>query len=214
MTTNSELIDQAMGRLGGRSSTRLRADVVSEINMTIDNFEQGTFIPWFLEATATLDIAVDDTFVDLPDDFAIEADESRPYYVLEGTVYYLTKRFHGTLLGEVPTSVMYYAIHGTEFHFRMAADQVYTILLAYYAKETGNLVDDDTEVSNLWLINAKEWVMSDALSTVANTHVQNYKLADRLALKAQKARNDLYVFHEARININQDFVVGGSSDGS
>ena len=75
MTTNSELIDQAMGRLGGRTSTRLRADLVSEVNTTIDNFEQGTFIPWFLEATATLDIVADDTFVTLPEDFAIEADE-------------------------------------------------------------------------------------------------------------------------------------------
>lgn len=214
MTTNAELIDLAMGRLGGRASVRVRATVVSEINATIDTVERGTFFPWFLEQTASLNIVEDDTFVDLPADFAIEADESRPYYVLNGTTYYLTKRFHGTLQGEIPTSVQYYAIHGSEFHFRMAADQAYTIYLAYYARETGNLVDNGSDVANLWLINAKDWIFGEALRTVAATNIQSDGLAAKMAAMGVKAKNDLYVHHEARININQDFEVGGASDGS
>lgn len=214
MTTNAELLNQAMSRLGGRSSTRLRADVLAEINTAIDTLERGTFHPWFLEQTASLSIVADDTFVDLPSDFAIEADESRPYYVLNGTTYYLTKRFHGTLQGEVPTSLKYYAIHGTEFHFRMPADIAYTVYLAYYARETGNLVDNATAVSNLWLINAKDWVLAVALKVVAATITQNDGLAVKMAALETKAKNELYVHHEARININQDFEVGGASDGS
>lgn len=214
MTTNSELLDQAMGRLGGRSSTPLRANVLLEINTAIDTIERGTFFPWFLEQTAELSIVENDTFKAMPTDFAIEADESRPYYVLEGTVFYLTKRFHAALQGEVPTSVKFYAILGNDFHFRMPADQAYTINVPYYARETGNLVDDGTTVSNLWLINALDWVFGAALKVVAATRIQNDKLAVTMAAMEQKAKQDLYVFHEARINLNQDFEVGGASDGT
>lgn len=214
MTTNAQLLDQATSRLGQRTSARLRLDVLSEINTTIDNLERGTFFPWFLEETATLAIVSEDTFKALPANFAIEADESRPYYVLEGKVYYLTKRFYGALLGETPTSLKFYAIRGSEFHFRMAADRAYTILVPYYARETGNLADDTAEISNAWLINAKDWVLGEALTVVAAVHLQNPKMASIQSTLAQKAKNDLYVFHEAKVNTNQDFTVGGSSDGS
>lgn len=214
MATNEELLNQAMGRLGTRASPVLRAHVLNEINTAIDNLERGTFFPWFLEKTASLSVVVDDTFVSLPADFAIEADESRPYYVQGGGNFYLTKRFHAALQGEVPTSLKFYAIHGTEFHFRHVADKAYTIFLPYYGRQTGNLVDDATTVSNLWLINAKDWVLGMALKVVASVYIQNDALSLKHAGAENQGKQTLYVHHEARININQDFVVGGASDGT
>lgn len=214
MSTNRELIDQAMGRLGQRTSTRIRANVIEEVNTAIDDLERGTFFPWFLEKTATLDVMSEDSFINLPADFAIEADETRPYYVREGTVFYLTKRFYGTLIGEVSTSLKYYAVRGTEFHFRMAADKEYSIIVPYYAKTVDPLVDTTDDVSNLWLLEAKNWVLGKALGLVASTNLQNPNLAKTFAVLEFKSKTDIYNYHEARVNQNQDFEVGGSSDGS
>jgi len=214
MATNAEVLDLAMSRLGQRSSLRVRTDVLAEINATIDRLERGTFIPWFLEKTASLAFGVGDTSQPLPTDFAIEADESRPHFVLNGTVFYLTKRFAAAIQGEIPNAVRFYAISGNNFLIRKAADIAYTILVPYYGRVTGNLVDDATAVSNLWLIDAKDWVLYEALTTVAAIQIQNDKLSQKMAVLAAGAKREVYNFHEARININQDFVVGGSSDGS
>lgn len=215
MTTNSELLDQAMSRLGQRASTRVRADVLAEINTTIDRLERNPFLPWFLEKDATLSVVANDTSVALPSDFLREAEESRPYYVLDSKVHYLTKRLFAALPGEDDaTSVKFYAIRGETFYFRMAADQSYTITLSYYAAQTGNLVDDASTVSNLWLTKAHDWVVNEALTKVAAFHVQNEKLAILLKGDASAARKELYGYHEARINENQDFVVGGSTNES
>jgi len=192
----------------------VRADVLAEINATIDRLERGTFIPWFLEKTASLSFAVDDTLQPLPSDFAIEADESRPYYTLSGTVFYLTKRFAAAIQGETPNSVCFYAISGTNFLIRKAADIAYTISVPYYGRVTGDLVDNATAVSNLWLLDAKDWVLYEALTTVAAIQIQNDKLSQKMTVFAAGAKREVYNFHEARININQDFVVGGASDGS
>ncbi len=214
MATNASVLDLAMSRLGQRESTKLRASVLLEINAAIDMLERGTFFPWFLEKTASLSFAVNDTFKALPTLFAIEADESRPYFTLEGTVFYLTKRFHAALQAEVPNTIRLYAILGNDLHIRKAADVAFTLSVPYHERVTGNLVDDGTAITNLWLIDAKDWVIYEALTIVAAVIVQNDTLAQKMVALAQKAKSDLYIFHEARININQDFVVGGSSDGT
>ena len=214
MATNAEILDIAMSRLGKRSSTRVRTDVVSEINSTIARLEQGDFRPWFLEQTATLSLVSGDTFKALPSTFLIEAQESRPYYVEEGTVYYLEKRFYGTLLGEVPTSLKYYAIRGSNIHFRMAADKAYTLYVDYYAKSNDALVDNASAATNVWLLNAQDWVLNEACARVAGLHLGSDPLAAKLTAAAAKDKRDIFVFHEARINENQDFYVGGATDGS
>lgn len=216
MTTNAQLLDQAMSRLGQRTSTRVRADVLTEINQTINTLERGTFIPWFLEETATLAVVSGESYKDLPSDFAIEADESRPYWIdADGETHFLTKRFYGALPGEsAATSLKYYAIRGSEFHFRMVADGAYTIYVPYYARQTGDFDDNGEVVSNKWLIEATEWVLGDALQRVAAFHLHNGELATMHNLAAQRAQRELFNFHEARVNKNQDFEVGGASDGS
>lgn len=214
MSTNAEIIELAMSRLGQRKSTKVRADVISEINSSIEELERGTFHPWFLEETATLSIVANDVSKALPTDFLLEAEESRPYYVEEGKTYYLTKRFYAALLAEEPTTLKYYAIRGETLHFRMAADKAYTIYVDYYAKTVDPIVDNSDTVSNPWLINAKDWVVYEALTTVAALHLQNQELGATMSVLAGKAKRDLYIHHEARISENQDFEVGGASDGS
>jgi len=214
MTTNSELIDQAMSRLGQRSSTRLRADVVTEINTTIDTLERGEFLPWFLEETATMTILPSQSFDTLPGDFGLEMEDSRPYYLKDGKTHYLTKRLFAAIFGEDPPDMRYYAIRGTEFYVRQIPDEEETVYLPYTARQTGDLADDGSVVSNLWLHHAKDWVLGEALAAVASLHLSNDKLAATQAVFGAKGKRSVFVHHEARVNMNQDFEVGGISDGS
>ena len=204
-----------MSRLGQRTSTRVRADVIAEINTTINRLERAPFLPWFLEVDATLDVSSGDSSVALPTNFLREAEESRPYYTMEGTVYYLTKRFYAALPGESDaSSVKFYAIRGETFYFRQVADRAYAITLPYISAQTGNLVDNADDVSNLWLLRAHDWVVNEALAKVAAFHLSNLELAGTLKGDAAETKRDLYNYHESRINLNQDYQVGGSSDGS
>lgn len=214
MTTNAELIDLAMGRLTQRKSVRLRAAVVNEINSVINQLERGKFFPWFLQQTATLSALANSTFVALPLDFALEKEESKPYYVLEGKVFYLTKRLYAVLQGETPNTTRLYAIFGGSLHYRAMPSEDLTINLLYYAKAGGNLVDNTTALSNPWLIEAQEWVVNKALTTVAADVVGDVEKGLTFAAKARAAHNDLYAYHESRTHQNQDYFVGGSTDGS
>ena len=218
MGTNAELLTQAMSRLGQRSSTRVRADVLAEINTTIDRLERGGFLPWFLEQTATIAVVASTASYSISTSFIREVEECRPYWVLSGVspittqVTYLQKRGYSDLRGlGSETSLKYYAIQDQKIHIRMVPDVAYALYLQYYHRQTGNLADDSSTVSNLWLVNAHDWVVNEALATVADLHLHNSKLADKLRSYARAAKADLYIYHESRVHTNQDYYVGGSS---
>ena len=213
---NSEQIDIWMSRLGQRKSQRLRTDLVAEINAAIQDLESQPFVPWFLQKTATLSVATGDSFKDLPSDFFIEREGTRPYYVLEGTTYFMRKMISGAIFGFTTTSTrpIRYSLTGNEFHFRPVADQAYSILVPYYGKTGGGVLDDSNEVSNLWILNATEWIANKALKVTARTHAQNQPLAADFAALEIQAKNNLYRLHEAREHVNQEYEMGGVSDGS
>lgn len=213
---NSELITQWMSRLGQRKSTRVREDLLTEINSAIIMLERKPFIPWFLQKTAQLQINADVSTLNLPLDFSLERENTRPYFVEEGTVYYLTKVIAGKIYGYTTGSTrpQAYALIGDTIEFRPIADKSYTLMLRYYATTSGGVLDDDLEVSNLWLLNAPEWIASKACKMTARFHLQNQPLAaDFQALELMEKR-ETYNYHEAREHQNQDYIVGGISDGS
>ena len=215
--TNAQMIDLAMSRLGRRKSTDLREQVVLEINMAIDRLETGMFIPWFLEGTVETiwQGSSQQGYTWLGPQFSKEVENTRPYYVLDDTVHYLEKRFYGVLVGEEPTGIEYYAIRGqNEFHVRKVPEVDMSIYVPIYLKSVSPLLDDDEEVNNSWLLYAHDWVIAEALSYVAAFHLNNEKLATIHEIAARKAKNDQYTFHEARKHENQDYFVGGASDGT
>ena len=214
MPTNSELLDNAMSRLGQRTSQKIRADLLYELNNVIKTLEAGTFFPWFLEGLDTLGVVADDTFVALPADFALEVEEARPYFTLNGEVYYLKKTFFALLQGKTNTDMRFYALQGGQLHFRGAATEAVTINFPYYKKTGGGVVDDGLEVSNLWLLNVEEWVVNEALTRVAAFHVRDSNKAAEFATLAQKAKKEAYIYHESRIHTSMDYEVGGATDGS
>lgn len=213
---NSEQLDIWMSRLGQRKSLRVREDMVAEINAAIRNLENKPFVPWFLEQKAQLTVSAGDTSVSLPDNFILETEHHRPYYVLDGTVYYLGKRIRGAVFGfqTTSTSPQIYGIIGNTMEFRPVADQAYTFNLYYYAKNGGSFADDDNEVTNVWVLEAEEWIFAEAAIKVAALHLQNQALGADFVGLAAAAKRDIYAKHEAREHTNQDYEVGGVSDGS
>lgn len=213
---NSEQLDVWMSRLRSRKSVNLRADVVAEVNAAIVDLERKPFIPWFLEVNTPLTLALDSGNVALPANFSLEREGWRPYYVLEGTVYYLTKRVEGKVVGHVTekTSPQIYGIIGDTLEFRPLADQEYTLNFYYYARTDGGFADDGSAVSNLWLLNVPEWVFAKAAVIVARMHLRNEELARDMAQLEIRSKTDAYKYHEARKHQNQDYEVGGASDGT
>lgn len=214
MTTNSELLSNAMGRLGQRTSLKVRAALLYELNLAIQTLESGTFFPWFLEGTAELSVSKGETFVALPVDFALEVEEARPYFTLDGQVNYLHKRFYAQLQGETTAAMQFYALHGNELHFRAPAPEDLTINFLYVKKTGGGVKDDDSAVSNLWLLNVEDWVVNEALAKVAAFHVNDANKASEFVALSQKAKRDAYVYHESRKHTSMEYSVGGASDGA
>lgn len=216
MSTHKELLDRWMGRLGSLRSTRVRADLLSEVNAAILDLENEAFIPWFLNRTGTLSIAQNDLFVTLPGDFLIEQEKHRPYYVLEGKTYYLKKVTSGAIYGVETSNTRptFYSINGSEFHFRPVADQAYTIYFPYYQKSGDPMTDDEDNVTNKWLLNAPEWIGMRALKMTAGTHLQNEKKGSVFAGLEREQKQKIYKRHIAREAQNQEYEVGGISDGT
>lgn len=223
MSTNAEVIELAMSRLGQRASTRLRADVLAEINASINSRERAPWLPWFLRdsewfeysdfafapgfGTATLDSA-----------FLRERESTRVYRFSATDFKYtfLTRAVLGLIHTEQDaTTQTHYDISGLSLQIAgVPVDNGDIYVIHYYKAQTGNLVDDGSAVSNLWLINAQDYILAHALRNVADFHVQNTKLASRFALQQQEAFNELYAYHESLEHENTDYFVGGSSDGS
>lgn len=214
MNTNKELIDLAMSRLGSRKSQRLRDSVVSEINQAIVTLERGTFLPWFLQNTASLVFAAGDTIKALPATFAREQEDTRPYFLTDTKATFLTKRLYPQLLREEPNEIALYSINGNDFHLRRVPTEAITIYVDYYARIGGTLVDNEDAISNSWLLDASDWVLGKALKTVALGPGGNRNLATDMAALETSARNDIYAYHESRVHTNQDYEVGGSTNGS
>lgn len=215
--TNAELIELMMSRLGQRKSTRVRADLILEVSAAIEDLEAEPFVPWFLQATASLEFLEGSAFVSLPEDFAIERESARPYYVLEGTTHYLTKTVSGAIFNYTSstTAPQKYAIIGDEMFIRPVADQDYTIYLPYYAKTgASGFADNSDEISNVWLIEAREWVVNKALAIVAGQHIQNAEMEAKFFALEGRHKRKVYSKHIAREAQNQDYEVGGATDGS
>lgn len=216
MLTNQYFIDLWMSRLGQRASLRVRQDLVAEINSSIIYLESQVFIPWFLEAWTTIPLNPGDGIAPLPLTFAIEREYTRPYFSLEGRIHFLTKRVFGAIYGiedsgDVPK---YYALHGQNLVLRPVATIPLTLNVAHYVKTGGGVVDDTAEATNVWLLNAPDWVAFRALKAVAGLHLQNTQKASEFERMEIQAKDDIYRFHLAREHQNQDYEVGGISDGS
>jgi len=213
MSTHSEIIDLGMSRLGRRRSTEVRRDLVTEINSFLKRLSRQSFKPWFLMDMDTLTFEAGEVVKPLADDFSLEVEASRPFFTYDGEVEYLQKLSYAMLEGQTGTK-NFYAIEGNNIHIRPTPSEQQVVSFLYYKNDEGELVDNAIEATNLWLVNAEDWIVNSAASRVARFHTIARDLAQDLADDAREFKTELYVLHEARKHQNMDYYVGGASDGS
>lgn len=227
MTTNAEILDLAMSRLGHRTSPKVRADTLQELNVAIDTAERAPWLPWFLASDYVALVPAGAYYTVLPSNFLREKEDTRPYTLDGVKATHLTKVPFGMLQSQDPaTAFSLYSIQvgdgrnqggGIEklIHFRAAgAADSQLVYMNLYRAQTGDVVDDTSNISNLWLTEARDYIMFKALRTVAEFHIQNDKLAQLFAIREFQALKILVDYHVSLDSENQDYFVGGSSDGS
>lgn len=200
-----------MKRLGNRTDPSLRAQALLEINVVIDELENGPFLPWFLETeTVALNTVADQITVPLPADFLLEIEEGR--FRLQngtGTFKILDKMSLEELRDEFVNAdsgfPSAYAIHGTNIHLGATPDAIYEIKWPYY-RNTSDIADSTTP-DVFWLGEAFNWICYKTAADLSDFIVINQKVADRLAKRANASRSLVWKKHGAREHVNKKYVV-------
>lgn len=206
-TTNAQVLDVMMKRLGNRQSPVVRASAVWELNRAIDQLETGAILPWFLEKEHQFQTVVGEPRYDLPADFLREYEEGALSFYYQGSLLLRTSKVAKEDLdysSAEPT--VGYSLFGGKILIAPKPDVVYDCVWEYYASSS-EVVDNAQAVANVWLIYAYNWVTNAALEQIAAFHLQAPDMASGFAAKAREARDAVWRAHEARQHTNRDYKI-------
>ena len=185
-------VDLIMSRLGKRSDSALRVDVISEMTFVQDVLlEGGIFLPWFLlSESATTTTTADDERVQLPSAFLGEWEEGALYRVPDtGNDIQLIKDDYEALKGRytgtgAPT---HYDLAGDYFYLKPTQDAAYTIKMRYYQRATSlaGTYGDATNIENLWLKWASDVFIGEVGVIIAGQVLQMPKAVLQFTKQAQ-----------------------------
>jgi hypothetical protein len=211
--TNAQALDLIMKRLGGRSSTTLRATLLLELNNKIAELERGPVKPWFLETEqtqATTPFVVNQNYIALPADFLLEIEDA-DFRVQDSNGKYnpLVKTSYRRLLQETENVdaglVEGYALFGNRIYLGPKPDIAYSYKFPYLAKSAA-IADDSNAITNSWLLEFFNYITLEAAYVMASEHVQSADLMQKLAGPLQAARRAFVQEVEARIHTNRTYL--------
>lgn len=210
MATNAENLTLAMLRLGSRSSTQLRAQLLLELNKTIRELERGPTRPWFMESRLEGSLTANQDYIALPATFLDELEEGvfrlyntecekwKPLYKKDyDQVQYKSENCDAAF-------PEYYALHGERMYFAATPDAAYNYRWEAYVR-TDAVVDNASETTNKWLIEYYDLVTLMALDKVARLHIRASQVVADIAAPLAKAQDDFWRSVEARQQINRDY---------
>lgn len=177
--TGAQILDLLMSRLGGRTATDLRALLLIELNLAQSvTFEQGSFLPWFLDTMGTVTVTAGDRSSDMPVDFLREMDENPLVEILDSDGNYqpMTKgdyeeiRAHwgDDATGTLPQD---YALLGNTMQL-FPKPTVSTTIRIWYKASQPAIADAATETS-AWLVHASDLLLGDVGVIAATTHIRD-----------------------------------------
>lgn len=159
-------VDLLMGRLGRRTTSSLKDEIINEMVFMQENLlEGGKFLPWFLiTSDDTLTSTSGDETITLPTDFIREwedggllretGDSDEPYKAITRDDYDIIKiKYPGS------GTPKYYDRTETELLLRPTPDDTYTFKLWYYAKDAslaGTYGGTGSTTENGWLEHASD----------------------------------------------------------
>ncbi len=183
--TNQEHLNLMLGRLGGRSSATMRNIVLMELNNMIRELERGDVKPWFLEEIAEGTTTASQDYIELPENFLEEVEDSVvELQNSEGVWTELTKVSRGKLkeetANELPAIPEGYAIWGSRFLLGPTPDAEYNYRFPYYGR-TEEVEDNTAEATNPWLIEFFNYVACETLIIVAGQHLQSSEVLQKIS---------------------------------
>lgn len=192
-------VDLIMKRLGGRSDTDLRDDIIREMVYVQENIlEGGPFYPFFLVTEISTAVAtISDERLQLPPDFLHEwedgalyyfdvLDTSNPWKPLIRDDWDAIKAEHTTATDALPT---HYDIAGDYFLLTPTPDEAYTFKFRYYGADAALTGPYGTNnIENLWLDKASDWLIGEVGAIIATQYLLSDKMHTMFVAQATRGR--------------------------
>lgn len=182
---NSEVLDILMGRLGRRDSSVLRSVCLQEMNVAIRELERGPVKPWFMETTLEGNLVAEQDYITLPSAFLMEVEEGT--FEVENEeerwcdlVKVTREKIRKETRNVDPAFPEGYAIWGNRMLFGPTPDQDYAYRLDCYQR-TSAMVDNGSEVTNSWLLEAFDYIAYKTLIVVVRDHIREQTAATNFA---------------------------------
>lgn len=212
--TGAEALTMLMARLGGRTNTTLRANILLEMKQTQKRLERGPFLPWFLITDDdSLTLTANSRIRALPTNFLRELDEEGLVEIQDEDDEWVscTKEDYDYLYGkygsdETSELPLEYALVGSDLHFFPIPEVASPIRLSYYGAAT-DIADDSSEPA--WLKYAADWIMGETGIIVASLHVrEDADVVGYFTSLAKAGRDAVYAAHIARQEANTNRNMG------
>lgn len=217
-----QFYDLVLSRLGKRSSAEMRQLAIQETTQALDTLQRTSWSPWFLMQEWLVDVAAEVDRVDTTKR-VISIDEEYPFLQWIPADEYDTPPECWRLLERVPAykiqrnPIVLGTVEPTKW-FRTPKFDTLEIQLDSYTPVAGKLlvqanvaeatVPDSQSDDNLWLKYGSRWLMCEAASIVAASHLQHGELAAMLQQEAERERESHYV-HTLSMQQSQRGLVKG-----
>lgn len=214
MATNAEVITNMMDRLGSRSALVLRGKVLYELNEKIRQYDSAALLPWFNESRITGNFVAAQDYIAVPSNFVREVEEGEfKVKTLDGVWKKIFKvsleKLEAETENAIPAFPEGYAIYGDRFYFGPIPDAAYEYKFPVYIR-TNVILDNNSAVTNPWLLEFYNLMTFETLDIVARVHVQSDELANKFRQPLAEARDSFVRTVEARKHANMDYLLTDS----
>lgn len=203
-------------RLGFRTDLNDTIDLELQLVQSEELEGDNEFKPWFLftdYTDPTFVTTAGQDYVQLPSNFLLQIEDTFLYFQepeATGTEFpwspvranLLAEIMAQDEVGGVPGFV---TVQGDRLYIRPTPQEAYTLRLFYYRADAVL----SSNVTNLWLTHAIEWLVSATAAKIADSYLQDEAMAQRQTNAAAKARKRIWLQSESRANTGLDLIKGG-----
>ena len=210
-------VDLLMLRLGQRTNTNLRGQIIGEMVFVQENLMEGNATQfWFtLKDSSGLVTVADTETVTLPSDFMQEWEEGALYVTdASGSQKEVKKADWDTIAIHTNLSGTglpeFYSIDITNISLRKIPDVVYTLDIKYHGsqEDLSGVYGDAANVENAWLKYASDWMIAETGMIIASQYLQSESMTAMFHAQSQIALDRLIkkntAFEEANKLRNMD----------
>ncbi len=214
--TRNEARTLIAAKLGFRTDLDATIDAELQLVQSETLEKDHEFKPWFLFAdytNASFVTAPGVDYVSLPSDFLLQIEDTFLYFQEPEATgnEFPWSPIRANLLSQVMAQITtdgvpsFCSVQGSRLYIRPTPQEVYTLRLFYYRKDT----ELTSDITNLWLTHCPTWLVNATASKIADEYLQDEAAAQKLANAAATARKRVWLETETRMNTGLDLLKGG-----